>query len=135
MIGIDLGKAVCASSLRSSSAGGPVPQQADADVFPALSVENALHGNFLTPAAAHIFGLLRWKPWTGCAANRSVDVSALRALFYERGHVLPVGMSHLARMTPFVPDKTSKLHALTREECLDLLVQIAEKTAHITERT
>lgn len=66
--------------------------------------------------------------------QRTADVNALRALLYEHGHVVPVGMSHLARMTAFVQDETSDLHALIREECLDLLVQIAEKTARIIER-
>lgn len=67
--------------------------------------------------------------------QRTADVNALRALLYERGHVFPIGMSHLARMTAFVRDETGDLHALIREECLDLLVQIAEKTARIIERT
>ncbi len=34
-----------------------------------------------------------------------------------------------------VQDETVDLHALIREECLDLLVQIAEKTARIIART
>src|SRR5690606_4581209 len=67
--------------------------------------------------------------------QRTADVNALRALLYEHGHVFPIGMSHLARMTAFVQDETGDLHALIREECLDLLVQIAEKTARIIART
>lgn len=38
-------------------------------------------------------------------------------------------------MTALVDDETNDLHALIREECLDLLARIAEKTARITERT
>jgi transposase len=67
--------------------------------------------------------------------QRTADVNALRALLYEHGYVFPVGMSHLTRMTALVEDETVNLHALIRAECLDLLVQIAEKTARIIERT
>ncbi|MEN8742052.1 MAG: IS110 family transposase [Phaeobacter gallaeciensis] len=67
--------------------------------------------------------------------QRTADVNALRALLYEHGYVFPVGMSHLNRMTALVRDETVQLHALIREECLDLLGQIAEKTARIIERT
>ena len=67
--------------------------------------------------------------------QRTADVNALRALLYEHGHVFPIGMSYLNRMTALVQDETADLHALIREECLDLLVQIAEKTARIIERT
>lgn len=67
--------------------------------------------------------------------QRTADVNALRALLYEHGYVFHIGMSHLNRMTAFVQDETADLHALIREECLDLLVQIAEKTARIIERT
>ncbi|PJE27279.1 Transposase IS116/IS110/IS902 family protein [Pseudooceanicola marinus] len=67
--------------------------------------------------------------------QRTADVNALRALLYKHGYVFPVGMSHLNRMTALVQDETVDLHALIREECLDLLGQIAEKTARIIERT
>jgi transposase len=61
-------------------------------------------------------------------------VNALRALLYEHGHVFPAGMGYLDRMTALVEDEVSGLPALIREECQDLLAQIAEKTARITER-
>lgn len=67
--------------------------------------------------------------------QRTADVNALRALLYEHGHVFPVGLCHINRMTALVEDDPSDLPALIREECHDLLVQIAEKTARITERT
>ncbi|MFZ3584316.1 IS110 family transposase [Loktanella sp. DJP18] len=67
--------------------------------------------------------------------QRTADVNALRALLYQHGYVFPVGMSHLNRMRALVEDKTVNLHALIRAECLDLLVQIAEKTGRIIERT
>lgn len=66
--------------------------------------------------------------------QRTADVNALRALLYEHGHVFPVGIRHLNRMTALVEDEASDLPALVREECLDLLTQIAEKTVRITER-
>lgn len=61
-------------------------------------------------------------------------MNALRALLYEHDYVFPVGMSNLNRMTALVQDGTVDLHALIREECIDLLGQIAEKTARIIER-
>ena len=67
--------------------------------------------------------------------QRTADVNALRALLYEHGYVFPIGMRHLDRMTALVDDETSDLPALIREECQDLLAQIAQKTARITERT
>ncbi|MFC3632244.1 IS110 family transposase [Paracoccus angustae] len=66
--------------------------------------------------------------------QRTADVNALRALLYEHGHVFPAGIRHLNRMTALVADETSDLPLLIREECQDLLAQIAEKTARITER-
>ncbi|SNT09728.1 IS110 family transposase [Antarctobacter heliothermus] len=67
--------------------------------------------------------------------QRTADVNALRALLYEHGHVFPVGMRYLDRITALVDEETSGLPALIREECQDLLAQIAEKTARVTERT
>jgi transposase len=67
--------------------------------------------------------------------QRTADVNALRALLYEHGHVFPAGIRHLDRMAALVKDETSDLPALIREECQDLLVQIAQKTARIAERT
>lgn len=67
--------------------------------------------------------------------QRTADVNALRALLYEHGHVFPAGIRHLDRMTALVEDETFDLPALIREECQDLMAQITEKTARITERT
>ncbi len=67
--------------------------------------------------------------------QRTADVNALRALLYEHGHVFPVGIRHLARMTAPLEDETSDLPELIRDECQDLLALIAEKTTRITERT
>lgn len=67
--------------------------------------------------------------------QRTADVNALRALLYEHGHVFPQGIRYLNRMTALVKDETTDLSVLIREECLDLLAQIAEKTARIIQRT
>ena len=67
--------------------------------------------------------------------QRTADVNALRALLYEHGHVFPQGIRSLNRITALVEDRTADLHPLIREECLDLLAQIAEKTARIIDRT
>jgi len=49
--------------------------------------------------------------------------------------VFPVGARYLGRMTALLEDLTSNLPDLIREECQDLLAQIAEKAARIAERT
>ena len=66
--------------------------------------------------------------------QRTADVNALRAILFEHGHVFATGIRHLNRMTSVVKDHASDLPALIREECQDLLVQIAEKTARIIAR-
>ena len=67
--------------------------------------------------------------------QRTADMNALRALLHEHGHVFPEGPRHLSCMKALVEDETAGLHVLIREECADLLAQIAEKTARIIERT
>jgi len=67
--------------------------------------------------------------------QRTADVNALRALLYEHGHVFPAGIRYLDRMKALVEDAASELPGLIREECQDLVTQIAEKTARIIERT
>lgn len=67
--------------------------------------------------------------------QRTADVNALRALLHEHGHVFPIGTRQLDRMRALVEDEASDLPALIRGECQDMLVQIAAKTARITERT
>lgn len=67
--------------------------------------------------------------------QRTADVNALRALLYEHGYVFPAGMRYLDRMTALVEAETCDLPILIREECEDLLAQIAEKTGRITART
>lgn len=63
--------------------------------------------------------------------QRTADVNALRALLYEHGRVFSNGIQYLNRMAALVEDEAADLSVLIREECLDLLAQIAEKTARI----
>ncbi|NCO21180.1 MAG: IS110 family transposase [Rhodobacterales bacterium] len=67
--------------------------------------------------------------------QRAADMNAVRALLYEHGHVFPKRLRHLKRMMALVEDETVDCPALIREECLDLLARIAEKTRRITGRT
>src|SRR6056297_2578075 len=67
--------------------------------------------------------------------QRTADVNALRALLYEHGHEFPAGIRYLDRMRALVEDEASDLPVLIREECQDLVTQIAEKTTRIIERT
>ena len=66
--------------------------------------------------------------------QRTEDVNALRSLLYEHGHVFPIGLGALGRMQALVADDRNGLPGLLREECEELLTQIAEKTARITAR-
>jgi len=65
--------------------------------------------------------------------QRTEDVNALRAVLYEHGYVFPAGLVHLKRMEALV-EETCELPATIREECRDLLAQIAEKTGRIAAR-
>lgn len=66
--------------------------------------------------------------------QRTEDVNALRAVLYEHGHIFPIGLGQLKRMEVLVEDENCDLPAMIREECRDLLSQIAEKTVRITAR-
>lgn len=66
--------------------------------------------------------------------QRTEDVNALRSLLYEHGPVFPIGLGALGRMQALVADDRNGLPGLLREECEELLTQIAEKTARITAR-
>ena len=66
--------------------------------------------------------------------QRTEDVNALRAILCEHGHVFPIGTGHIKRMQDLVESETCDLCGIVRDECRDLLAQIAEKTARITSR-
>ncbi|WP_028749647.1 IS110 family transposase, partial [Rhizobium mesoamericanum] len=67
--------------------------------------------------------------------QRTELMNALRAVLYEYGHVVPLGLGHIKRMEALVDDADSALPELVREECSDLLAQISEKTARIEDKT
>ncbi|MBO9112357.1 hypothetical protein J5288_27110, partial [Agrobacterium sp. S2/73] len=55
-------------------------------------------------------------------------VSALRSVLYEFGHPVPRGIGHLNRIEAMVEAENSDLPELVRDECRDILLQIAERT-------
>ncbi len=67
--------------------------------------------------------------------QRTELVNALRAVLYEFGHVFPIGLAHLQGIEALVEDPACDLPALIIAECQDLLVQIAEKTERIVNKT
>jgi transposase len=67
--------------------------------------------------------------------QRTELVNALRSNLYEHGHIAPAGIRHLKQLAAIVEDRASGLPELVREECRDLLAQIAEKTARVEART
>jgi len=67
--------------------------------------------------------------------QRTELVNALRACLYEYGHVVPQGIHHIKRIEGILDVPNSDLPDLMREECQELLVQIAEKTIRINART
>jgi len=67
--------------------------------------------------------------------QRTELVNALRACLYEFGHVVPQGIHQLGRIKDILDGPNSDLPELMREECGDLMQQIAEKTVRINART
>lgn len=67
--------------------------------------------------------------------QRTELVNALRACLYEYGHVVPQGIRQIKRIEEILEASNSDLPDLLREECRDLLEQIAEKTVRINART
>ena len=54
--------------------------------------------------------------------QRTELVNALRAVLYEYGHVFPIGLSHLKRITALIKDPACDLPALIVAECHGLAV-------------
>lgn len=67
--------------------------------------------------------------------QRTELVNALRACLYEYGYVFPQGIRQLSRIEDILNGPNSDLPELMREECRDLMKQIAEKTVRIDTRT
>jgi transposase len=54
---------------------------------------------------------------------------------YEYGHVFPLGIANLKRIEATLEEPDGGLPELALEECRDLILQIAEKTARIKAKT
>jgi transposase len=67
--------------------------------------------------------------------QRTELVNALRGVIYEYGHIVPQGIGQIKRIEAILDAKHSDLPVLVREECRDLLAQIAEKTERIDAKT
>jgi transposase len=67
--------------------------------------------------------------------QRTELVNALRACLYEFGYVVPQGIRQVSRIEGILNEPHSDLPELMREECRDLMKQIAEKTVHIDARS
>lgn len=62
-------------------------------------------------------------------------VNALRGVLYEFGYCVPQGIGHFKRIKTILDEPNSDLPALVREECQDMLTQIAEISARIDTHT
>jgi len=71
----------------------------------------------------------------GLVRQRTELVNALRAVMYEYGHVFPLGITNLKRIEAAIEKLNGELPELALEECRDLILQIAEKTARIEAKT
>jgi transposase len=67
--------------------------------------------------------------------QRTELVNALRGLLYEFGHVIPQGIGQLKRIEAILEEPGHDLPTIVRDECRDLMAQIAEQTARIEART
>jgi len=67
--------------------------------------------------------------------QRTELINALRACLYEYGHAVPQGAHQIKRIAEILNAPNSDLPDLMREECADLLEQIAEQTVRINART
>lgn len=67
--------------------------------------------------------------------QRTELMNALRAVLCEYGHTAPQGIRQLKRIEAIIEGPISDLPELVREECRDLIEQIAEKTARISVKT
>ncbi|WVT72205.1 IS110 family transposase (plasmid) [Sinorhizobium chiapasense] len=67
--------------------------------------------------------------------QRTELMNALRAILYEYGQAVPLGIGRVKRIAVIVEDVDIDLPELVRDECRDLLAQINEKTARIEEKT
>jgi transposase len=67
--------------------------------------------------------------------QRTELVNALRGVLYEYGVIVPQEIAQLKRVEAILGAEDNGLPEIVREECRDLLAQIAEKTARIATKT
>jgi transposase len=67
--------------------------------------------------------------------QRTELVNALRGILYEYGHTVPQGIENLKFIERLLDEPSTDLPSLVRDECWDLIAQIAEKTARIRAKT
>lgn len=67
--------------------------------------------------------------------QRTELVNALRGVLYEYGVIVPQGIAQLKRVEAILGAGDNDLPEIVRDECRDLLEQIAEKTARIAAKT
>jgi transposase len=67
--------------------------------------------------------------------QRTELVNALRGILYEYGHVIPQGIGQIRRIEAILEAERSDLPDIVRDECRELMTQIAEKTVRIEART
>jgi transposase len=67
--------------------------------------------------------------------QRTELVNALRGILYEYGYTAPQGIGQVKRIETIINEPSSLLPELVRDECRDLIAQIAEKTARIDAKT
>lgn len=67
--------------------------------------------------------------------QRTELVNALRASLYEFGYVVPQGIHQIKRIAEILEAPNSDLPDLMRQECRDMVDQIAEQTIRINART
>ena len=67
--------------------------------------------------------------------QRTELVNVLRSILYEQGLTFPSGFNQVARIEAVLRDPSTHVSDVVRSECLDLIDQIAEKTARIKTKT
>lgn len=71
-----------------------------------------------------------------CLVQQRTELeNAIRSTLYEYGQVVATGIGNLKRVAAIIEDPEVDLPDLVRAECRDLLVQIAEKTTRIDEKS
>ena len=60
--------------------------------------------------------------------QRTELVNAVRSALYEYGFVIPQGIANVRRVEEILDERNHELPDLVREECRDMLLQIAEKS-------